>query len=294
MPLHKRTISGNVTETLAYTVDTADAYGAQVVDVRFYDGSGNPVAPTGGAYTAEWSANGKYYNAFEGTYFPAKVDQPVEDWQASGYVEHLRFVPNGVTGAITWEVEFRLHGIGMPGLTARTQSSNRYFSAVNTVQVDGFQQSILQGNALAASGRITVPANSTYSAKAINNSDAIVVFVEARGLVISFLDGEPTGDIVDAISGGKLNTLEPYLFNTSIQFYDGGATGERVVSAFDRLDTPVVINGGGAFELVNETNEAVTTYFSIGQVGISEPVIDLLLTPDTLIEPNTEMGNYNG
>lgn len=57
MPLHKKTITGDVTQTLSYTVPTADAYGAQVLGVRFYDGSGELVTPTGGLYECEWSPN---------------------------------------------------------------------------------------------------------------------------------------------------------------------------------------------------------------------------------------------
>jgi len=110
MPLHKRTISGNATDTLAYTVETADAYGAQVVDVRFYDGSGNQVAPTGGSYSLQWSANGRDWMNIANP-LAASV---VKNWQASGYVSSLRAVPDSITGAASWEVDYRVHGIGDP------------------------------------------------------------------------------------------------------------------------------------------------------------------------------------
>jgi hypothetical protein len=118
MPLHKRTISGNVTDTLAYTVETADAYGAQVVDVRFYDGSGNQVTPTGGLYDCEWSPNGKGWAKFSGG-CKLYANQPIADVQANGFVKSARVVPDGITGAETWEVDFRLHGIGDSGAINR-------------------------------------------------------------------------------------------------------------------------------------------------------------------------------
>jgi type 1 fimbria pilin len=110
MPLHKRTISGNVTDTLAYTVETADAYGAQVVDVRFYDGSGNQVTPTGGNYSLQWSANGRDWMNIANPLAASAV----KNWQASGYVSSLRAVPDSITGAVSWEVDYRVHGIGDP------------------------------------------------------------------------------------------------------------------------------------------------------------------------------------
>lgn len=111
MPLHKRTISGNVTDTLSYTVETADAYGAQVVDVRFYDGSGNQVTPTGGSYTLQWSPNGRDWLNIANP----KAGSAVRNWQAGGYVAALRAIPDSITGADTWEVDYRVHGIGDPG-----------------------------------------------------------------------------------------------------------------------------------------------------------------------------------
>lgn len=110
MPLHKRTISGNVADTLTYTVDTADAYGAQVVDVVFYDAQGDVVTPTGGSYALEWSVNGRDWMKIANPIATSEV----KNWQAPGYVAAIRAVPESITGAVTWSVVYRLHGIGDP------------------------------------------------------------------------------------------------------------------------------------------------------------------------------------
>ena len=110
MSLHKRTVSGNVADALVYTVTTGDAYGAQVVDVLFFDGSGNQVSPTGGTYTVQWSVNGRDWVNIATTL----AGSPVRNWQTGGYVEAMRVVPSGITGATSWSVDYRFHGIGDP------------------------------------------------------------------------------------------------------------------------------------------------------------------------------------
>lgn len=119
MPLHKRTISGNVTDTLAYTVETADAYGAQVVDVRFYDGSGDQVTPTGGSYSLQWSPNGRDWLNIANPLAASAV----KNWQANGYVSALRAVPDSITGAASWQIDYRVHGIGDPSNSVMSAGS---------------------------------------------------------------------------------------------------------------------------------------------------------------------------
>lgn len=294
MPLQKRTITGPVSQPLTHE-HNLDSFGAQIIDVRFYDAQGDEVAPTGGRYVAEWSANGRSWNVFEGAYFPVDAAAPVEDWQCSGYIDFLRLVPIDIQGADTWAMTYRTHGIGMPSLTARTMSSNRYFSGVNTVQVNGFQQSVLQGNALSGAGMVTLAAGESITINPVKNVDSVFAFVFAEGLFITFNNGSETGQFIGQIECGRLNTLSPFQFQGIYEIYTGGADGLDVVSSKNSLqEVPFITNGGGVIVLSNLSNETVTTYFSAGQVALSAPYDAFLLTPDTLLEPDTEMSNYNG
>jgi hypothetical protein len=139
MPLHKKTITGDVTQTLSYTVPTADAYGAQVLDVRFYDGSGALVTPTSGFYECEWSPNGKGWAKFSGG-CKLYANQPVTDTQANGFIDSVRLVPDNIQGAVTWEVDLRFHGIGDASVLARalTMPDNCH---VSRLKVDSQQTS---------------------------------------------------------------------------------------------------------------------------------------------------------
>lgn len=110
MSLHKRTVRGDITDTLVYSVDTGDAYGAQVTDVLFFDGSGNQVTPTGGTYAVQWSVNGRDWTNIA----TAKAGSPVKNWQSGGYVAAIRVMPDGIVGADSWAVDYRFHGIGDP------------------------------------------------------------------------------------------------------------------------------------------------------------------------------------
>lgn len=293
MPLHKSKKSGSVAAPIIVDAPQ-DGFGAQVTDVVFFDEQGTEVTPTDGSYLIQWTANGRDWVDFEGTFFPAKVTQAVEDWQASGYIEKIRAVPIGIVGAVDWEISFRFHGIGMPGLTARSQSSNRYFSASNTVQVSGFEQSILQGNAISSATKIFVPAGESYSVRLIRNCNTVSAYAHAEGLFISFFEGDTTGNLVDLGGGGRLNTLEDFQFEAALEIYDGPASGERIVTDKDKLDVAFIINGGGALELNNLTDSDITTFLTVGEAALSEPILPYMLERITQLEPNTEMSTYNG
>ena len=116
MSLHKRTVSGNIADTLTYTVSTGDAYGAQVTDVLFFDGSGNQVIPTGGNYTVQWSVNGRDWVSIATT----SAGGPIKNWQTGGYVAAIRVMPDSIIGADSWSVDYRFHGIGDPSASILT------------------------------------------------------------------------------------------------------------------------------------------------------------------------------
>ena len=286
-------MSGAVDETLMQTI-ALDSFGAQIIDVLFYDAEGLIVTPTSGFYSIQYTPNKRVWIDFEGAQFPAMVDRDVEDWQASGYIEQIRAVPVDIVGAVDWEVKYRTHGIGMPSNVGRSLESNRYFSASNVVTYNDFEFATLQGKASATSQFLTVPANTSYSIKVIKNADSSIQFASANGLFISYVDGHVTGDLVAVSTGDRLNNLEPNPFQASFEYYDGPAVGVATVTEKDRVSTTFIVNGGGVIELINTTASPIETYFSCGQVALGEQTIPFMLTADTLITATTEMSDYNG
>ena len=129
----------------------------------------------------------------------------------------------------------------------------------------------------------------------IKNTNSVVAYAYADGLAISFVDGDVSGNLVQLAGGGRLNTLEDFQFEAALEFYDGPATGERLVTRVNEITAiPFIVNGGGVVELINTTNSDVTTYFSIGQIGLARPTIPYMLNPEVRLEANTEMSTYNG
>lgn len=254
--------------------------------------AGEYVSPTEGDVIIQWSYDGVTWEEFSGGVF--RLPDGASGASVNSSIRYIRAL-GSVTGADEIEVGLRLDNDGFAGVPQTAQSSNRYFSAVNTVQIDGFQQSVLQGNALSSSTEITVPANSRYSVRLIKNTQVVITYVYANGLDVSFTDGSHSGDIEKLVGGGRLNTLEDFQFQSAIEIYNGPATGERLVTRKDELtEIPFLINGGGAIELINNTSEDVTTFFSVGQVGLNPPVTPYMLFPNELLQPNTEMSTYNG
>jgi hypothetical protein len=288
----RKSMSGTIGETLYNTI-VLDSFGAQIIDVLFYDSEGGEVTPTGGFYSLQYSPNSKVWLDFEGAQFPARAAEPVEDWQAGGVVEKIRAVPFNITGAATWKVMFRTHGIGMPMFPANNLTANRYFSAVSTVQVSGFDHSVLQGNAVSVSHRFIIRKNSSVSIKVRKNADSVITFASANGAFVSYSDGNVSGNLIGLASGARLNTLEELLFQSSFEFYDGPAIGGLSITNKDRIDAFFVSNGGGVIQLENTTNENIETFFSCGVVSLSIPVVPYMLTANTSLVETTQMETYN-
>ena len=254
--------------------------------------NGEKVEPTEGEVILQWSYDGVTWEEFTGGVY--KLPDGCSSACVNSAIRYVRAL-GSVTGADQISLELRLDNDGFAGIPQTSQSSNPYFSVVNTVQIDGFQQSVLQGNALASSTKITVPANSAYSVKLIKNTNSVVAYVYADGLSISFVDGGASGNLVQLAGGGRLNTLEDFQFQAALEFYDGPATGERLVARVNEITAiPFIVNGGGVVELINTTNSDVATYFSIGQVGLAAPDLDYMLYPGLQLDANTEMSTYNG
>ena len=286
-------MSGTIGETLSSTI-VLDSFGAQIIDVLFYDSEGVEVTPTGGFYSVQFTPNSKVWLDFEGAQFPAHAAEPVEDWQAGGVVEKIRAVPFNITGAVTWKVMFRTHGIGMPMLPANNLTSNRYFSGILTVKVDGFDHSVLQGNAVSVSHRLIIPKNSSVSIRVRKNADSVITFAAADGVFVSYSDGVVSGNLIGLASGERLNTLEELRFQSSFEFYDGPSIGQLSITKKDRIDAYFVSNGGGVVQLENTTGSSVETFFSCGIVTLSPPVTPYMLIPTTALIETTLMETYNG
>jgi len=290
----KTFIQGLVTDVLSDSV-SGDHYGAQILDVVFYsDEYETEVAPSGGSYLTQWSSNGTSFISFEGANFPVDVSAPVEDWQAGGYVDAIRAIPISITGATHWRVYYRAHRFGMPNIPARALASNDYFSAVSTVQVSGFEFSVLQGNALSTSQELIIPAGSVVSIRVAKNVNGVFTFAAAKGVFVALNNGDVSGNLIALNSGYRLNYLEESQLQASFEYYDGPATGARVVADWENVGPPFITNGNGVIELINNSDSEVTTFFSTGISALSAPIPQTILTPDTQLETNTEMGDFNG
>jgi hypothetical protein len=289
----RKSMSGAIGQTLSSTI-VLDSFGAQIIDVLFYDIEGVEVTPTGGFYSLQYSPNKKVWLDFEGAQFPAHAAEPVEDWQAGGVVEQIRAVPVNITGASTWQVKFRTHGIGMPMLPANNLTSNRYFSGILAVKIDGFDHSVLQGNAVSVSHRLTIPKKSSVSIRVRKNADSVITFAAAADVFISYSDGVVSGNLIGLASGERLNTLEELRFQSSFEFYDGPAIGSLSITNKDRIDAFFVSNGGGVVQLENTTDTSIETFFSCGIVTLSAPVTPYMLVPTTALIETTLMETYNG
>jgi hypothetical protein len=289
----KKSMTGAIGDTLIQDI-ILDSFGAQIIDVFFYDSEGEIVTPTGGYYSIQYTPNSRVWLDFEGAQFPAHAAEPVEDWQASGVIEQIRAVPYNITGASTWQVKFRTHGIGMPMLPANNLTANRYFSAVTTVQVSGFNHSVLQGNAVSVSHKLLIRKNSKVSINVRKNADSVITFSSADGAFVSYSDGVVSGNLIGLASGARLNTLEALLFQSSFEFYDGPAIGDLSITGKDRLDVFFVSNGGGVVQLENTTDANIETVFSCGVVTLATPVTPYMIIHTTVLTESTLMETYNG
>lgn len=141
---------------------------------------------------------------------------------------------------------------------------------------------------------LSLPAGAKYSVKIQKNSDVAIRFIAANGLHITAVRGVESGDIValpDFISTNGFITSE---FFGSMEVYDGPAIGDAVLGEQDRISESIYPDGTFVIELENLTTSVVNTYLTVGVQQISDPGVYLILQPDTLLEPTTEMSDYNG
>lgn len=292
----KTSISGAIGDTLTATV-SGDHYGAQVIDVQFFNDSEltTPVTPTGGAYTIEWSTNGRDWNKFDNSPLNIHAADPVGDWQAHGYIGYVKFTPISITGASYWEVTYRAHKIGNVGTPSGLTSQSPYFNVQNVASIGAYEFGALTGQSYGTSKELTVAAGASISVKVVHNAEAAVIaFSRAKGLTIEYYNGNVSGNLIDTSAGVPLNqTLTP-AFELAFEYYDGEASGTHILSNVDEMQEPIVINGGGTIEFKNQTSEDITVYFSIGVSYLGDLTAPYMLTSTTQLESTTEMSTYNG
>jgi hypothetical protein len=260
MSLHKRTLNGLVTDTLTYDVVTADAYGAQVVDVVFFNGSGDIVTPTSGSYYIQWSVNGRDWMNIASVL----AGSPIKNWQSGGYVSSVRVVPVDIVGAISWEFKCRTHGIGDPSASlALSNNALTAFDNGDSYRVD-------------------------YPFSIANNGDSIVIKYivnEPSILTLSSVEVDKGGIEYKVFAGSQTAELTPfnnpiivYPKNTSvainpspISIFDGGSatfSGQQNTTA--RVKAPS--SGGNRSSVVD--NEGTSRGFGLSTVYVEISRID--------------------
>lgn len=292
----KTSISGAISDTLTALVG-GDHYGAQVIDVQFYDDEALTVqsTPTGGTYTLEWSPNGRDWNGFDNILAGPGANDSIGDWQAHGYIDSLRFTPNAITGPGYWKVTYRAHRFGNVGIPASIFSRSPYFNVQNVASIGAYEFGALSGDSYATSSIVTFPANSGVIVSVIHNAQAAVLaFSRGEGLTIRYCEASNISSLVELASGYPLNrTLDPQ-FQLSFEAHDSYQVDKYILSSTNELQEPMVINGGGFIEFFNASDTEMTLDLSVGVSYLGDVTLPYMLTSSTQLEPNTEMSTYNG
>lgn len=150
------------------------------------------------------------------------------------------------------------------------------------------------GSSFARVLHLTLEPNAFYSVRLEKNADIAIRYVEAKGANLHIVKGAESGSIVALSELISTNAILTTGFYGSITVYDGPATGHAVLWGADKITESVYPNESFVIELNNITSTTVDTYLSIGVQQISDAGTYVILQPDTLLEPTTEMSTYNG
>lgn len=150
------------------------------------------------------------------------------------------------------------------------------------------------GLGYAASVKLTIPANTDYSVSIEASSEYNVRFARANGVFIEYYRGESAGEIVQLGEFDSLNGRIESAYSSGIGVYSGHPTGQRVISNAGGVTESYYPNGSFSIELSNQSDEDVTTFFSVGIEFTGDDVLSLILTPSEALQPDTQMGDYNG
>ena len=165
---------------------------------------------------------------------------------------------------------------------------------LKTSTLDSLSAAGASGLAFARTIPVTLAAGEVNSIKLQKNSNTAVRFVRAHGLFIDAVNGNVTGDIIGLADFISTNGIIQSDFIGLIEVYNGQATGDTVLGAFNELSDSFYPDGQFVVEIRNDTAETISTFLSIGVEQISETGLYIILEPNTQIEPTTEMSTFNG
>ena len=160
--------------------------------------------------------------------------------------------------------------------------------------LDSFSAAGEAGKAFARTIPITLAAGEVNSIKLQKNSNVAVRFVRGAGLFIDAVNGSESGTIISLSDFLSTNGIIDSDFIGSIEVYDGEAVGDVALGAFNELTDSFYPDGQFVIEIRNATAETISTFLSIGVEQISVSGSYTILEPDTLLQPTTEMSDYNG
>lgn len=173
-------------------------------------------------------------------------------------------------------------------------SEKRVDRRLKTSNLNSFDGAGASGFAFARTIPITVPPGGTYGVKIQKNANTAVRFVRAQGLYIEAVRGDVSGSITALEGLISTNGIQATDFAGSIEVYDSPSSGDVVLGRQDELNDSFYPDGEFCIDLVNSTNETVNTFFSLGVEQITGAGVYTILEPNTQLEADTEMSNYNG
>lgn len=141
---------------------------------------------------------------------------------------------------------------------------------------------------------LSVLAGGAYSLKIQKNSDIAIRYIKAKGLTVSAVNGDVSGNISGVFELIPTNAGYNSGFQGAVDLYDGQATGQKIISDDDGISESFYPSDDYIVELVNNTDSEVNTILSVGIEQISTPFIYSILEPSTQIQADTDMGDFNG
>jgi len=289
--LTKKTISGLVNDSLIFESDS-DYFGGQITDIRYYDAQGGLIKPSSGEIKIQASPNKRDWVSFIGG-DRVFCNLPINDIQYGGFIDAIRVLPDAIADAVSYAVDIRLHGVGMPSAPSTSYGSTPYFNGLITASFDPFSFVAFQGNAYSCSIPISLIPGEKISARVVKNSNAVITFTRAPGFFIEYYTGDVSGDLFDLAGGESLNQTIKTDFQVAFEFYDGRPSGQRIISNVGELQEPLILNGGGSMEISNLSGDAITSFISIGISGLPPATTPYMLIANQQIEPTTEMSTFN-
>ena len=165
---------------------------------------------------------------------------------------------------------------------------------VKIASESAFSAAGASGKAFARTLPISIPAGASYSVRIEKNSNIAIRYINAKGLYVEAVNGAVSGTITALERLISTNGLIAPTFFGSIEIYNAEAVGEVVLGNDDSLNESFYPDGAFVVNLINNTGSTVSTFLSIGVEQISSAGVYIILEPNTLLTPTTEMSIFNG